>query len=254
VDTATVYELLGYLASALIVVSLLMTSILWLRVIGLVGAITFTAYGLLITAYPIAVANGAIVLIHVYHLTRMLRARAHAAYFEALEVPADSPVLARFVDFHAADARRFQPNFDGLTGGQLALLVLRDAVPVGAVVAEVDGAEAHVVLDYVTPAHRDLRPGRFLWTESDAFTSRGIRRVTTTAVTDEHAHYLDTVGFHVLLTADEVAARTRSRRVPYQVNFHTDLREAAETADGLSFFALDVAYADDPPPGQPSPR
>jgi hypothetical protein len=76
VDTQTLYELIGYLASGLIVVSLLMSSILRLRLIGLVGAISFTAYGVLIDAYPIAVANGAIIFIHIFHLTRMLRQRA----------------------------------------------------------------------------------------------------------------------------------------------------------------------------------
>lgn len=200
------YELVGYAASALIVISLLMSSLLRLRIIGLFGAITFTLYGLLIGAFPIVVANGTIIGIQVFHLTRMLRQRAAGAYFEALEVPPDSPVLRRFVDFHADDARRFQPDFPGLRGGELALLILRDAVPAGVVLAEVRGDEAHVILDYVVAEHRDLRPGRFLWERSDAFTSRGIRRVTTTAPTREHERYLSNVGFEP--TGDGVWERT----------------------------------------------
>ncbi|MEX1178412.1 MAG: hypothetical protein WEB09_08110 [Nitriliruptor sp.] len=194
-DASTVYELIGYLASGLIVLSLLMSSILRLRIIGLFGAISFTTYGVLIDAYPIAVANGAIIFIHIFHLTRMLRARASEEYFEVVEVPATSPILRRFVEFHHDDICRFQPDFPGVRGDELALLVLRDAIPAGAVLAEVDADGAHVVLDYVVPAHRDLRPGRFLWVESDAFTSRGVTRVTTTAPTDEHARYLNSVGF-----------------------------------------------------------
>jgi hypothetical protein len=198
VDQATLYELVGYLASGLIVVSLLMSSILRLRIIGLFGAITFTAYGLLIGAYPIAVANGAIIFIHIFHLTHMLRARASEEYFEVLEVPPTSPILRRFVDFHLDDIHRFQPDFAGVRGDELALLILRDAIPAGAVLAEVDAEGARVVLDYVVPMHRDLRPGRFLWVESDAFTSRGVTRVTTTAPTPEHARYLNSVGFERL--------------------------------------------------------
>lgn len=197
-DQATLYELIGYLASGLIVVSLLMTSILRLRIIGLFGAVTFTAYGVLIGAYPIAVANGTIVLIHVFHLSRMLRARATEEYFEVLEVPPTSPVLHRFVEFHLSDMRRFQPDFEGVRGDELALLILRDAIPAGVVLAEIDADGAEVVLDYVVPEHRDLRPGRFLWVESDAFTSRGVRRVETTAPTPEHARYLNSVGFERL--------------------------------------------------------
>lgn len=196
-DTATVFELIGYLASALIVVSLLMSSLLRLRVIGLLGAITFTVYGVLIEAWPIVVANGVIVVIHVFHLTRLLRARAHDAYFEVLEVPTSSPVLRRFLDFYDRDLRRSQPDFAPLRPDdeRLSLLVLRDAVPVGAVLAEVDGEVARIDLDYVTPPHRDLRPGVFLWAESDAFRQRGITCVEATASTREHAHYLEAVGF-----------------------------------------------------------
>jgi hypothetical protein len=195
VDQAAVYELIGYLASGLIVVSLLMNSILRLRIIGLFGATAFTVYGLLIGAYPIALANGVIILIHIFHLTRMLRARASEEYFEVLEVPATSPILRRFVDFHLDDIHRFQPDFEGVRGDELALLILRDAIPAGAVLAQVDADGARVVLDYVVPMHRDLRPGRFLWVESDAFTSRGVTRVVTTAPTAEHARYLNSVGF-----------------------------------------------------------
>jgi hypothetical protein len=198
VEQAAVYELIGYLASGLIVVSLLMNSILRLRVIGLFGATAFTLYGVLIDAYPIALANGVIILIHVFHLTRMLRERASEEYFEVLEVPATSPILRRFVDFHLDDIHRFQPDFEGVRGDELALLILRDAIPAGAVLAEVDADGARVVLDYVVPMHRDLRPGRFLWVESDAFTSRGVRRVVTTAPTAEHARYLGSVGFERL--------------------------------------------------------
>ena len=66
------YEIIGYIASALVAVSLMMSSILKLRVINLVGAALFTAYGLLIGAYPVAVMNLFIVLIDLYYLRDMV--------------------------------------------------------------------------------------------------------------------------------------------------------------------------------------
>ena len=80
-------ELLGYLASALIVLSLLMASLFKLRVVNLIGAIVFTAYGLLIDSLPVVLTNASIVVIDVFYLTRMFRARADEAYFEVIEVP-----------------------------------------------------------------------------------------------------------------------------------------------------------------------
>lgn len=66
-------ELYGYLGSALIAISLMMSNIRKLRWINLIGAGTFASYGLLIQAWPVAVLNGFIVLINVVHLLQMHR-------------------------------------------------------------------------------------------------------------------------------------------------------------------------------------
>ena len=50
-------ELIGYLASALIVVSLAMRSVVRLRTISLVGSVTFVVYGLLIGSWPVVVSR-----------------------------------------------------------------------------------------------------------------------------------------------------------------------------------------------------
>ena len=52
----TVYELIGYLGSALIVVSLAMSSIIRLRIVNLAGAVVFSFYGVLIGSIPVIVA------------------------------------------------------------------------------------------------------------------------------------------------------------------------------------------------------
>jgi len=59
-------ELIGYLGSVLVAISLMMRSLLRLRVINLIGALFFTTYGALLGAYPVAVLNGLIVCIDLY--------------------------------------------------------------------------------------------------------------------------------------------------------------------------------------------
>jgi hypothetical protein len=209
-----VHELLGYLASALIVLSLLMTSVLRLRVIGLVGAGVFTIYGLLIDALPVAVTNGIIVLVHAYHLTSLLRARAASAYFEVLRWPTDV-YLPRFVAFHADDIVRSQPSFEGLREDHLAWVILRDAQPVGLVLARHDGSgTAQVDLDYVTPAHRDFSAGHELHRNTRLFRDEGITTLVARADTELHRRYLARMGFEPTSTPDEWKrdlARSRSR-------------------------------------------
>ena len=64
-------EWIGYLASILIVISLMMTNILRLRIINTIGCVTFVVYGLLVGAYPVALSNFEIILINMYNLYKL---------------------------------------------------------------------------------------------------------------------------------------------------------------------------------------
>ena len=75
-DSLLSFEMLGYMASVFVAISLMMRSVTKLRVINLVGAVLFTAYGLVIAAYPVAVVNGFIVLVNIYYLQQTWRETA----------------------------------------------------------------------------------------------------------------------------------------------------------------------------------
>jgi hypothetical protein len=190
-------ELVGYAASALIVVSLMMTSLLRLRLVNLVGSLVFAVYAILIGSIPVLITNVAITAINVHQLSRLRRDSSRDAYFEVVDVAPDNPILRRFVEFHAKDIARFQPGFVGVQTDHLTWMVLRDAVPVGAVAARRTGpGEADLELDYVAPEHRDFRAGSVLFGSSGAFRTRGLSRLTTSAATDLHRRYLERMGFH----------------------------------------------------------
>jgi uncharacterized protein with PQ loop repeat len=70
---STFVEWIGYLASILITISMFMKDIFKLRFINLVGCILFTIYGLIIGAYPVAVANGIIVFVNLYYLYKLFK-------------------------------------------------------------------------------------------------------------------------------------------------------------------------------------
>lgn len=66
-----VIEWVGYIASVFIAVSLLMTSIVKLRIINTIGCALFVFYGYVIGAYPIIVTNGVIILINIWNLYKL---------------------------------------------------------------------------------------------------------------------------------------------------------------------------------------
>ncbi len=70
-----VIELIGYIGSGLIVLSVTRTSILKLRLLGLAGSIGFIGYGVLISKWPIVLTNIIISGVHLYFLTQFRSTR-----------------------------------------------------------------------------------------------------------------------------------------------------------------------------------
>lgn len=73
-----IVEYLGYFASVLLVLSLMMTNVVKLRWFNFAGCLAFTGYGLLINAYPVAFTNGLLALINLYHLHKLYRGQPAA--------------------------------------------------------------------------------------------------------------------------------------------------------------------------------
>lgn len=189
-------EVFGYLASAVIIFSLTMSSVVKLRLIGLVGATMFGIYGVLVGSFPVVVTNVVIIGLHTYFLRKAYR---DEEYFTLLEVKPDSPYLLQFLDFHADDIQRTHPGFAHQPAQEhLVVFVLRDMVPAGVFIGRRSGEEGvmAVELDYVIPQYRDLRPAAFLFGSSrKAFAEWGVNRLAVAATTRPLRSYIEKVGF-----------------------------------------------------------
>jgi hypothetical protein len=186
-------ELLGYAASVLVAISLMMSSILRLRVINLVGALAFALYGWLIGSIPVAAVNLFIVVINLYYLQGMLRSRE---YFHLLELSPDSEYLRYFLSFHSAQIERFSPGAPAERAAGVNIMVLRDVVPAGLLMGDIEGNTLRVKIDFVIPRYRDFKIGKFLFSEGAGFfRDRGIREIVSGAGSREHSRYLERMGF-----------------------------------------------------------
>lgn len=64
-------EIVGYIASAVVLISFLMKNIVKLRIINTIGCLIFIAYGVLLNfSIPIIITNSVIVGINVYFLVK----------------------------------------------------------------------------------------------------------------------------------------------------------------------------------------
>lgn len=187
------YELLGYVASILVAISLTQRSVLRLRIINLIGAVAFTVYGILINAYPVMLVNAIIVLINLYYLREMLTA---TEFFRVIEVSAKSTFLQAFLQHHEADIRRFYPSFSSnALQPDIALIVLRNMIPAGVYIGHrLNDDDLFVDVDYVTPQYRDFKTGQFIYDTNRAlFDALGVRRILSKITPD--VAYLRKMGF-----------------------------------------------------------
>lgn len=74
-NVVLIIEMVGYLGSVLVVISMLMTSVIRLRVVNSIGAGIFTIYALIIHSYPTALMNFCLVVINMYHLMHIYKDR-----------------------------------------------------------------------------------------------------------------------------------------------------------------------------------
>lgn len=207
-------EWIGYGASVLIVISLMMSSIVRLRWINLAGAAFMSAYGVLIQAVPVFLLNGFIVIVDLYYLGQIYFTKD---YFTILQPRADSRYLNRFLQFHQSDIRQHLPGFDGtIPYNAMIFFVLRNMVPACLFVGIPDGpSRLRIVLDFVIPEYRDFKIGRFLFEEHRTFfPSCGFTHLVATAGSNRHAAYLKRMGFNE--TPVEGTVRQFEKNLPEQ--------------------------------------
>lgn len=185
-------EVIGYVASALVVLSLSMTSVVRLRVVSLAGSLAYAVYGALIGAWPVMIANGIIVILNMWNLRKVLKPTAD---LDAVPMDVEAPFLSDFLKSHLGDIRQSQPEYES-SSNDTAFVLMRDGMPAGVVVGQRAEDRLNITLDYVLPAFRDCRLGRWLYGDGSALLrGLGIREVTASPRTRAHQEYLVGVGF-----------------------------------------------------------
>lgn len=193
-ESSFLYELIGYAGSILVAISLMMKSLVRLRVINMIGAIFFILYGLLIGAFPVAFLNGLILCVNLYNLWQMWQERDS---FKLMEVSHDSPYLQNFLEFYREDILKFFPTYlFKPKSDQVVLFILRNMIPAGVLIVKPEGEEAQIFLDFVIPGYRDFRAGKFLFEASVIyFSQKGIKRLVSASGNAQHESYLKRMDF-----------------------------------------------------------
>lgn len=190
-DGINVVELIGYFGSALVLVSMLMTSVIRLRVINLIGSVIFAAYALMIRSYPTAVMNICLAGINVYHLMRLTKEQKQ---YDVIKTEPWDGYISYLLDRYAEDIRDWFPDFDAQkVYPDLSLLVCCESNPAGVFLGRIhaDGT-VEVLLDYATPIYRDTSVGRYLYKQ---LAWQGYETLAFKKIAPKHTAYLEKMGY-----------------------------------------------------------
>lgn len=187
-------DLLGYFASLVVLISLLMSSILKLRWINLIGAVFFSIYGFLIHSIPTGVLNLGIVFIDIYYLAKIYGSKE---YFHLLPTTAQSEYTKHFLEFYGDNIQSFfGKKALSLKDDDFCFYVLRNMVPAGLFVGERRNDVLEIKVDYVTPEYRDFKISEFIYKDNlSYFKKNGIKTLYTQSEIPEHQKYLKKIGF-----------------------------------------------------------
>lgn len=188
-------EWLGYLASLLVLISLLMNSILKLRWINLVGSGIFSLYGFLIGALPVGFMNLGIVLINIYHLVKIYRSKE---YFKILTIEGTSQYFNYFLDFYKTEIEKYSDKSKfNISNSDVSFYILRNMVPAGLFIGSRYNEDTlNVELDFVIPEYRDFKIGTYVFEyNKHYFTDKSYSKFISFSSKDEHIKYLKKMGF-----------------------------------------------------------
>ncbi len=188
----TVFEIIGYVGSALVLVSFLMASVVKLRVVNAVGSLIFAVYALLIHSYPTMIMNICLVLINLYYLWKLRNSEPN---YRLVPLQPGEGFVSFFLGQHREDIAQCFPGRSWDLGElNRAFLVCHGDEPAGLLLGKEEDGVLDVALDYSTPTYRDSSEGSYL---IQHLPREGLRLLRYEKAEEGHVAYLKKMGYEL---------------------------------------------------------
>ena len=184
------FEMIGYLGTALVILSMMMTSVTKLRIVNISGSVISTVYAILVGTYPVVLLNVSLIAINAFQLIRESR---HKKNFGHVRVEANDKSLQYFLSYYREDIEKFFPDYRLTAYPSTEVhMVYIGAEPVGVLVGTRAADCFSIELDYAVPKYRDLSVGKFLFS---SLKEEGVAMLTAAVGTKVHVDYMKKIGF-----------------------------------------------------------
>ena len=188
-DSKTLIEAIGYTGSLIVVASMLMTSVMKLRIVNTIGSVIFTVYAFIIRSYPTAFMNLCLVAINLWQMAKLSNTERN---YDLVEAEPDESILLYLLKNYAEDIRKYFPDAEQQIGrADMACLVTCGNTPAGIFLARKTEENLEVLMDYSLPVYRDCSVGRYLYGELE---KRGVKELRCETKVKAHADYLRKLG------------------------------------------------------------
>lgn len=190
-------EIIGYISSVIVLISLSMKSLVKLRVLNAIGSIFFVVFAVLTFSYPTAFLNLGIVVIDIVYLVHL---KKRNDTFEIVPVERTDEIVTyiytrnkKEIDFIFGDEAFEKANSYGfyfrnneIAGFFAYSIKVTDL-----------GAKVGVIhIDYVTPTYRDVAIGKHFYVKDLSFwQSQGIVSLEYIQPEKVHIKYIEKLGF-----------------------------------------------------------
>ena len=195
-------QILGYAASLIVFISLMMKSLAKLRVLNAVGSLLFVVFALATDSLPTAFLNLGIVVIDVFYFIRMTRVKDN---FEIMTVQKDNEVVRRFYRINKKELDALFGEASFVKSEKIALFFRNDdiagllaysSVVLPQADSSVPESAAEILIDFVVPKYRDFAVGRHFFVKDVSFwKEQGYTCLLSNVPDKRHIPYLERLGF-----------------------------------------------------------
>ena len=195
-------QILGYAASLIVFISLMMKSLAKLRVLNAAGSLLFVVFALATDSLPTAFLNLGIVVIDVFYFIRMTRVKDN---FEIMTVQKDNEIVQRFYRINKKELDVLFGEASFVKSEKIALFFRNDDIAgllaYSSVVlpqsdSSVPESAAEILIDFVVPKYRDFAVGRHFFVKDVSFwKEQGYTCLLSNVPDKRHIPYLERLGF-----------------------------------------------------------
>lgn len=191
--TSAYIDLLGYIASFIILVSLTMKSIVKLRWINAAGSLLFVVFAFLTRSMPTIAMNLGIIGIDLWYVLRLSHIKAD---YQLVKAERGSAFLEFFYRAHRHEIEEIFGEDAFMDAKGFSYFVCNGEIAGLFGWKENSPTECQIMIDFVTPKYRDTKIGRYFFDQQlPLFRDKGYTRFVYKNVGPRHWKYLARIGF-----------------------------------------------------------